>query len=355
MSMVKRLLIVVAVCFVLAVAAAAAAGLYFKNWLNSSVPAHDGTVFVVERGQSFSHVTAALHQVGLVDEPLLLRLYGRISGLETRLRAGEYEIEPGLTVAGLVDHLASGDVIQHEVMLVEGRTLDESLAQWSDSRLKLTADEPRQTAITSLLQMKAPSSEGLFFSDTYFYEAGATDLDILRRAHERLVDVLEEEWQQRQPNLPYKTPYEALVMASIIERETAVPSERPVIAGVFVRRLQKGMRLQSDPTVIYGMGDNYDGRIRRKDLNTRTPWNTYRINGLPPTPIASVGRDAIHAALNPADGKALYFVARGDGTHVFNNTLAEHNRAVRKYQLNRRSDYRSTPDLPVAASEQDSE
>ena len=339
--MVKRFLQISALLLAFAVVCVIGSFLYVSSWLQKPVVETD-THFVVERGESFSRVTQRLADTGLIDQPLLLKVYGRLSGQDTGLVAGEYNIPSGSNVVDLVEHLSSGDVIQHSVTLVEGKTLTENLDSWKDTKLESVLAENNEQ-LKSILKLDAPSPEGLFFSDTYYYEAGDTDLSILRRAHQRLIDVLDEEWKNRQKDLPLKTPYEALVLASVIERETAVPSERPIIAGVFVRRLQKGMRLQSDPTVIYGMGDAYDGRIRRKDLNTRTPYNTYRINGLPPTPIASVGRESIHAALHPADGKALYFVARGDGSHKFSNTLREHNRAVRKYQLNRRDDYRSTP------------
>ncbi len=185
--------------------------------------------------------------------------------------------------------------------------------------------------------------EGWFFPDTYMFSGSETDLDILKRAYSRMVRVLDEEWENREQGLPYNSPYEALIMASIVERETGVAHERQEVAGVFVRRLHKGMRLQTDPTVIYGMGDDYDGRIRTRDLRAYTPYNTYRIDGLPPTPIALPGRDSVHAALHPADGDALFFVARGDGSHKFSRTLAEHQKAVREFQLNRREDYRSFP------------
>mgnify|MGYP000117690741 FL=1 len=197
--------------------------------------------------------------------------------------------------------------------------------------------------IEKLLGLEATSHlEGQFYPDTYNFHKGDSDLDILKRAHNRLKTILGEEWAARQKDLPLESAYEALILASIIEKETGVPEERPEIAGVFVRRLQKKMRLQTDPTVIYGLGDNYQGNITRKHLRQDTIYNTYRISGLPPTPIALVGRAAIHAALNPKPGKSLYFVAKGDGSHYFSATLEEHNKAVRKFQLKRRSDYRSS-------------
>ncbi len=204
-------------------------------------------------------------------------------------------------------------------------------ADWTDDR------------IMEAMGAKGAHPEGRFFPDTYLFTSSETDLDLLRRAFERMEEVLAAEWQAKAENLPYDSPYDALIMASIVERETGAVHEREEVAGVFVRRLEKGMRLQTDPTVIYGMGEKYQGRITRKDLRTHTDYNTYRIDGLPPTPIALPGREAIHAALNPAEGDTLYFVARGDGTHKFSKTLAEHQKAVRAFQLNRRSDYRSSP------------
>ncbi len=348
--MLKRYLTFIFLFFTLATVAVGGFFIYFNNYLSRPVMESGDTVVMISRGASFNSVTQQLAQDGLVQYPLLLKVYGRYTGLDRSVQAGEYLVTEGTTVEGLVSLIASGQVIQHSVTLVEGLTLEENLESWANSRLRISDDERRDAKIAELSGPFKASPEGLFFSDTYFYHAGDTDLSILHRAHQRLQDVLKEEWQGRQSGLPYKEPYEALVMASIIERETGVPHERKTIAGVFVRRLQKGMRLQSDPTVIYGMGERYKGKISRKDLLERTPYNTYRINGLPPTPIALVGRESIHAALHPAKGKELYFVARGDGSHKFSRTLKEHNRAVREYQLNRRSDYRSTPVTTEAAT-----
>ena len=241
--------------------------------------------------------------------------------------------------------LASGRVIQYQVTLPEGITVAQALAilrRESDLEVDLSgADDPR------LLALAEPFGhlEGLFFPDTYHYARGASDWQILQRAHDAMLDILEVEWQQRADGLPYETAYQALIMASIIERETGLPEEREQIAGVFVRRLQQGMRLQTDPTVIYGVGDEFDGNLRRAHLQDEgNAYNTYRHGGLPPSPIALPGRAAIRAALHPAQGSALFFVARGDGGHVFSDTLAEHEAAVRRYQLQRRQDYRSSPE-----------
>jgi UPF0755 protein len=195
--------------------------------------------------------------------------------------------------------------------------------------------------------------EGRFFPDTYRFVRGMSDADLLKKAYDRLDEVLAKEWNQRSADVPYKDPYQALIMASLVEKETGVPQERRQIAGVFVRRMEMGMLLQTDPTVIYGLGDRYNGKLTRAHLKEPTPYNTYMIAGLPPTPIAMVGREAIHAALNPANGNSLYFVARGDGSHVFSDDLDAHNNAVREFQINRRADYRSSPAPAVAPPTED--
>ncbi len=348
--MVRQYLKIFSLFFTLSLLLAGSVLLYLHQWLEKPVVSGEPVEVTVAKGESFSQVAAKLKSLDLIDSPLVFKAYARLTGKDTGLMAGEYRVLAGTTVDGLIDHLSSGDVIQHAITLVEGRTLEENLGFLKESRLNLAVESWDSESLSDILTIDAPSPEGLFFSDTYFYQAGDTDLSVLQRAHEQLYQVLMEEWQNRQGNLPLENPYEALILASIIERETAVSEERPEIAGVFVRRLNKGMRLQSDPTVIYGMGEHYEGKIGRRDLRKLTPYNTYRIDGLPPTPIALVGREAIHAALHPSSGTSLYFVARGDGTHIFSDTLAQHNRAVRKYQLNRREDYRSTP---MAASEQE--
>ncbi|MFO7550578.1 MAG: endolytic transglycosylase MltG [Haliea sp.] len=304
----------------------------------------NGLVMMVQPGDSLRSVARRLHEQGVLPHPELLVAWARYHGLDARIRRGEYRLVPGLDAESLLDLLVSGQVIQYQVTLPEGIVLSRALA--------ILAAEPTLEAVLDgtddprLLQLVAPheAPEGLFLPESYRYERGASDLDILRRAHDALQQALAAEWEQRAPDLPYASPYEALIMASIIERETGVPEEREEIAGVFVRRLELGMRLQTDPTIIYGLGEAFDGNLRRRHLrDAGNLFNTYRHGGLPPTPIALPGRAAIHAALQPAAGEALFFVARGDGTHEFNATLEGHERAVRKYQLQRRDDYRSTP------------
>ncbi|MCY4471719.1 MAG: endolytic transglycosylase MltG [Kistimonas sp.] len=312
-------------------------------WLSRPLVAGTSFRIVIQPGENFASIVTSMVHRGLLTSARWVRLYARVTGVDTAVRPGEYSFADGTSLLGLFAALTAGDVVQRAVTLVEGRTLAENLASWEKSYLSLTPSPLREEAIGALLEIRAPSPEGLFFADTYFYQLGDTDVSVLQRAHQRLLDVLAEEWGRREPGLPYASSYEALVMASLVERETAVQAERPRIAGVFIRRLLKRMRLQSDPTVIYGMGTHYKGHLRRRDLLRHTPYNTYRIRGLPPTPIALVGRGALHAALHPAQGTALYFVARGDGSHEFSDNLAAHNRAVSRYQLNRRDDYRSTP------------
>jgi peptidoglycan lytic transglycosylase G len=316
-----------------------------EHWEQPLFIDEDGYSLTVSAGQTLKSVALKLDEEGVYPHPWLIRLYGRWSGLDQQIKRGEYLVPAGTTPLALLQLLRSGKVINYQVTLPEGITLAraiEILAQQKQLVHELDGVlDQRIAALTS----GYPGSEGLFFPDSYQYERGASDWDILQRAFAAMQYALDEEWQQRSENLPYQSPYDALVMASIVERETGLPEERSEIAGVFVRRLYQNMRLQTDPTVIYGLGDTYQGNLRRKHLEDESNrYNTYRHKGLPPTPIALPGRAAIHAALHPQDGKTLYFVARGDGGHYFSETLAEHQQAVRKYQLNRRQDYRSSPE-----------
>ena len=217
-------------------------------------------------------------------------------------------------------------------------------------KIEQTLDGLSDSEVMAKLGHAGEFPEGRFFPDTYRFVRGMTDAQLLEKAYNRLEKVLAEEWQQRAPDLPYATPYEVLIMASLVEKETGVPQERGQIAGVFVRRMKIGMPLQTDPTVIYGLGERYNGKLTRAHLREPTPYNTYTIPGLPPTPIAMVGREAIHAALHPVSGSSLYFVAKGDGSHTFSDDLDAHNNAVREFQIKRRADYRSSP-APTPAAE----
>ncbi|WP_278401063.1 endolytic transglycosylase MltG [Stutzerimonas kunmingensis] len=298
----------------------------------------------VRPGDTPSGVLQRLEAEGVLEDAFWLRLYWRLNLSGQSLHTGEYRLSPTMTARDMIGLWQRGEVVQYSLTLVEGwnfRQLRSALQ--NQPKLEQTLGGLTDAEIMSRIGASGQHPEGRFFPDTYRFTRGTSDADLLRRAYARLEQVLEEEWQQRAEGLPYKDAYQALIMASIIEKETGVPGERGEIAGVFVRRLARGMLLQTDPTVIYGMGENYKGRITRTDLRTPTPYNTYTNAGLPPTPIAMVGREAIHAALHPADGTSLYFVARGDGSHVFSDTLNQHNRAVREYQLKRRADYRSSP------------
>lgn len=285
----------------------------------------------VRPGSSLTTIANNLHSLNLVESPQLLTLYGRITGIAASLQSGEYELTTGTTPIEFLQKMSRGDTLQYRITLVEGWTLQQALKEiWSNTNIERTIEN--NIMIAELLEIEADSAEGLLFPDTYFFIKGSTDIDILSRANQRLEEVLEQAWENRLGALPYEDSYDALILASIIEKESAQGSERGHIAGVFVRRLEQGMRLQSDPTVIYGMGDDYDGDIRREDLQEETAYNTYRINGLPPTPIALSGIESIQASMNPLPSDYLYFVSRGDGTHYFSATLEEHNAAVNEYQ-----------------------
>ena len=321
---------------------------WLQRWLNSPLhfTAHHSQelVLVVESGDTLSKVAHQLYTKKLLDLPGLLIFYARLTD-QTQVNIGEYQLSPQTTPLALLKKLQSNDVIKYSVTLIEGKTFDDFLSTLQrQQKIRPVIRPTGHDDILIQLSLDIEHLEGWFFPDTYTYTAGVTDKTLLLRAHRRMRQILDEEWRQRQPDLPYKNPYEALIMASIVEKETGVAYERRQIAGVFVRRLQQDMRLQTDPTVIYGLGENYTGNLTRRHLRQQTPYNTYVVKGLPPTPIAMPGRQAIHAALNPADGESLFFVAKGDGSHHFSATLSEHNKAVRKYQIRQREqNYRSMP------------
>lgn len=330
--------------FLLLVLVACAAGAYgyvdYQRYLNTPVNTGDSdTTFVIQRGWSARRVATELEQRGIISKRYWFDLYARLSKKASGIKTGEFIIPADRTVPELFDIFVKGQTVQYSHSIIEGSNWKQAIASVSASNeLTHTLGDLSQLSEQSLMELlgfPGLHPEGQFFADTYAYPRGTTDIEYLKRAKQTLDRVLAEEWENRADNLPLKTPYEALILASIIEKETAVAAERPLIAQVFVSRLNKRMRLQTDPTVIYGIGDAYDGNIRRKDLNTDTPYNTYTRAGLPPTPISMVGREAINAALHPESTEALYFVSRGDGTHQFSETLEQHNAAVRKYQLKR--------------------
>lgn len=307
-------------------------------------------------GTHFETVLQELSATGDLGQPaaavsrrLLARVYARLTRLGTRLQVGEYPLASGDSLFAVLERLDRGEVMQRSFTLVDGWSFRQVRAALAVApALTHELDGMAETQVAKKLGLEQPRVEGWLAPDTYFYTLGSSDLDILRRAHAEQQRRLASLWQARAPDLPYTSPYDALIMASLVEKETAVKAEMPQIAGVFVARLEQGMKLQTDPTVIYAMGERYHGRIGYRDLKLDSPYNTYLHYGLPPGPIAMPGRQALEAALHPAATKALYFVARGDGTHVFSRTLEAHNAAVRQYQLKRRDDYRSTPE-PAAA------
>lgn len=337
----KRLLIV---CAVLAAAAmvVAAAALWQANRLLDAplaVPA-DGMTYEIRPGSALATVSDDLARQGILDHPTVFRWYGRITGKAKDIHAGEYLLAAGTTPRELLDQFVAGNVRQYTFTIVEGWTFRELLQALSGHPAILTTltfeDWP---ALLDAIGAEYEHPEGLFLPETYHFPKGTTDTEVLRQAHRLLATALAEEWDRRATGLPLTTPYEALILASIVEKETARADERPRIAGVFVRRLQERMRLQTDPTVIYGVGEAFDGNLTRRHLRTDTEYNTYTRRGLPPTPIAMPGRAAIHAALNPAAGDELFFVATGlgDGSHKFSVTKDEHDAAVREYLARQRA------------------
>jgi len=295
-----------------------------------------GSVLTVKHGSTLLTISKQVSALGLTaSHPQWLYFYGRLNKKAHLIKAGEYLIKPSTTLPQLLEQLIDGQVIQYPFTIVEGMTAQQLITMIkNDPRIIQTITDSNLTNVMQQLGLQDNHGEGEFAPETYYFSSGTTDVQLLSRAHNMMTDILEQAWQQKADDLPYKTPYEALIMASIIEKETGIAEERPQIAGVFVRRLQKGMRLQTDPTVIYGLGDEFNGNLRRKHLKTDTPYNTYTRRGLPPTPIALPSKESIEAALHPAQGTSLYFVAMGkEGRHVFSDTLEAHNSAVRRYQL----------------------
>ena len=290
-------------------------------------------IFTVNPGNSLTSISAKLADEGKVPNPHLMTIYAKLLGLEKSIQEGEYLLEPEITMAELVKKMVNGDKFQHKVTFLEGWSLHQVLAELrSRSSIRQEIDNYDPEHIAKLLGLNVRNAEGMLFPDTYFFTRNTSDIQILKRANTKLNKVLHDSWESRGEGLPFSDPYEALILASIIEKESGLNSERKKISGVFLRRISLGMRLQSDPTVIYGMGLKYKGNITRQDLIENTAYNTYRIDGLPPTPIALAGKASIEASLNPSKADFLYFVSQGDGSHYFSETLSEHNAAVDKYQ-----------------------
>ncbi len=297
-------------------------------------------VFDIRPGANFRDVSSELAKNGVISDPTFFRIYARLTGEAERVQAGEYRILQGDTPKRLLEKFVSGEVQLHSFTVVEGWTFRELLAALAGSNIiESTIEFEDWPALLESFGAEAEHPEGLFLPETYRLPKGSTDVDLLRQAYDLMRIALQEEWAARDPAAPLNSPYEALILASIVEKETALAAERPRIAGVFARRLQQRMRLQTDPTVIYGIGPSFNGNLTRKDLRSDTPYNTYTRAGLPPTPIALPGRAAIHAALHPAAGEELYFVATGlgDGSHKFSKTKDEHDAAVAEYLRRQRA------------------
>ena len=293
-------------------------------------------IFEIEAGTPLARLSRNLRDRDVIEYPALFNLLARLRGFEQEIRHGVYELPAGATPAELLELFVSGRTRQFRLTLIEGWTFAQALAEIQrgegiESRLR----DMTPAALAQAMNLDADSPEGLIFPDTYFYTAGDTDLQILLRANARLREILDREWESRNEDLPLSSPYQALTLASIVEKEAAGSEQRGLVAGVFLRRLRMNMRLQSDPTVIYGLGDLFDGDLRTVDLAETTPYNTYRINGLPPTPIALASLVSIRASLRPTASDYLYFVGTNDGNHYFSETLEEHNAAVDCYQRGR--------------------
>jgi UPF0755 protein len=316
---------------VLAILAAGA----FVFWAQRPIigPDQASIKFTVQTGSSVHTSMQQIANSGVPVNPTLLTWLARLTGKASKLKAGSYDLKPGTTPLYMIEQLVRGEFAQESLVIIEGWTFQQMRQAIAAS--PALKHETTQWTDEELLAKVAPDfkvAEGLFFPDTYLFARGASDLQIYRQANAQMLKHLTEGWNSRSPSVPYKTPYEALIMASIVEKETGQKSERVMIAGVFVNRLKRGMLLQTDPTVIYGMGEKYQGQIHKRDLQADTPYNTYTRLGLPPTPIALAGAASLAAALNPANTDALYFVSRNDGTSQFSDNLDDHNHAVNQYQ-----------------------
>ena len=304
----------------------------------------DPGVFEVQQGDGLIRVLNTLESEGLIDCAFKIRVGLRLSTKDLVLKRGKYQLFAGETVLQLLERMDRNDVILYPITIPEGVTFSWFLTTlWERPEVTRVLESAHDERLLNLIKPHA-SPEGLFLPETYLIQSGDTDLDVLIRARAAMQDALMSAWSERTKNPQLIEPYKALILASIVEKETGVASERAEIAGVFTRRLSLGMRLQTDPTVIYGLGAEFDGNLTRRHLrDDDNEFNTYRITGLPPTPIALPGKEAIVASLNPKDGDAMYFVAKGDGSHAFSRTLSEHEENVRRYQLKRLKDYRSSP------------
>jgi len=336
--MLKKILYSVIALAVLAILAATWLVYDIHQFMSEAMDVpEEGIIVKVDHGSNLTRIAYQLHRQGVIGKPRYLTWYARWTSQADKIHIGEYKLEKNATPLSFLKSIAQGEVIQYSITIVEGWTFKQMMeAIKNNEYIEHSLESLTDDQIMIKLGHGGEHPEGRFMPDTYHFPRGISDLVVLERAYQAMDTYLQEQWQSRDIGIPVKSPYEALILASVVEKETGLASERAAIAGVFSRRLFKRMRLQSDPTVIYGMGERYDGNIRRRDLQSDTPYNTYRNFGLPPTPIAMPGRDAIDAVLHPQEGEALYFVSKGDGSHYFSATLEEHNNAVIKYQLNGR-------------------
>lgn len=306
-----------------------------RQFMSEAMTIPEGELVIkVDQGSNLTRIAYQLHRQNIISKPRYMIWYARWTSQASKIHIGEYKLEAGATPLSFLESIAKGEVVQYSITIVEGWTFKQLMAVLNDNEyIEHTLNALSNDQIMLKLGYGGEHPEGRFMPDTYHFPRGIKDQDVLTRAYQSMHKYLATSWEERDVGVPVKSPYEVLILASIVEKETGLASERPAIAGVFSRRLIKRMRLQSDPTVIYGMGDRYKGNIRRRDLKSDNPYNTYRNFGLPPTPIAMPGREAIDAVVKPMEGTALYFVAKGDGSHYFSATLQEHNNAVIKYQL----------------------
>ncbi len=308
--------------------------LWARTELHRPLALEAPAVVEIPPGTPLARVAADLESRGMLGHPAVLSWYGRLTGEAARIKAGEYVLQPGLSAAEALAKFVAGDVRLYSFTIVEGWTTAEAVRALQEHPSIVATLRPYEPeALLEAVEAGEDHPEGLLFPETYHFPRGSEDVTILRRAYALMQEQLLAAWQSRRDDIPLDSPYEALILASIIEKETARDDERRRIAGVFTRRLERGMRLQTDPTVIYGLGEDWDGNIRRRDLRTDTPYNTYTRAGLPPTPIALPGRASLDAAVDPAPGEALFFVATGepDGSHDFSVTREEHEAAVERY------------------------
>lgn len=330
MAFIKKLLVT---GVIVSVAAVASFSWWAKSPLDTGTGAKPAIEFTIEPGSGVGAAAQQMAAAGVPVDPQLFNILARVTGQAGRIKAGSYELKPGTTPRRLLTQIVRGEFAQESVTIIEGWTFRQMRATLAaHARLKHDTVKLSDAELMAKISEDYTSPEGMFFPDTYLFAKGSSELDIYKQAHAAMLKHLKAAWEGRDQSLPYKNPYEALIMASIIEKETGQKSERTMIAGVFVNRLRTGMLLQTDPTVVYGMGERFTGDIRKKDLETDTPYNTYTRGGLPPTPISLPGVQSLAAALAPAKTEALYFVSRGDGTSQFSTNLPDHNRAVNQYQ-----------------------